>query len=200
MSEGHYQTHPEIYRALFALIAPEYFPVRFVASVNQSEYKRVMDTQLRGQPMKYWFGGAYSFCVGAIAQLANKWLNANNPSERDVAYVLEAGYEKQGEADMFLQMINTDQALAGQKRDLRYHSHKFMDGKRRDAGALQAADILAWNVGVGLRDGQPTQQGRLLIDSVSIYAVHYPESAIADNLRAQLDFCNFYGDLKRPGS
>jgi hypothetical protein len=89
MSEQHHQSHPEIYRALLALMTPDRFPVGFVASVNQSEYKKVMDQQFRGQPMKYWFGGPYSFCVGAIAQLANKWLDANSPNEKDVAYVLE---------------------------------------------------------------------------------------------------------------
>lgn len=197
MSEQHHQTHPEIYKALLALMTPDCFPVGFVASVNQTEYRTVMNQRLHGQPMKYWFGSPYSFCVGAIAQLANKWLDANNPNERDVAYVFEAGYEKQGEADMFLQMINTDPKLADQKRELRYFSHGFMDGKRRESGALHAADILAWNVGVGLRDHKPTTEGRNLVEAISTYGIHYSESDIRENLRAQLEFSNFYGDLKR---
>jgi hypothetical protein len=196
MKEGHHYKHPEIFEQLLNLISHDHMVVGFDASVMQPEYLDVMNQKLHGQPLKYWFGGPYSFCVGAIADLANKWLNANNPNERDVAYIFEAGYEKQGEADVHLQQINTDPQLTHRKRELRYYSHTFRDGKRKDAGALQAADMLAWHITDGYRNGAFNEAGKRIIDSVPIYAVHYSRKAIEESVRSQLEFCNFYGDLK----
>jgi len=178
------------------LMTHDYLIAGFCASVDQAEYKGVMGQQLQGQPMSYWFGGAYSFCVGAIAQLANSWLDARNPNERDVAYVFEAGYEKQGEADTFLQMINTEPALSERRRKLRYFSHTFMGGKRRESGALQAADILAWHITDGRRRSAFDDVGQKIVEEVELYSAHYPESGLRETLRNQLHFCDFYWDLK----
>ena len=196
MSEGHYRAHPDIYHALLGLMTSDHLVVGFAASVNQTEYKRVMGQKLHGRPLRYWFGGSYSFCVTAIAYLANKWLDANNPEEQDLAYVFEAGHASQGEADTFLHMINRDRWLADQRRILRYFSHTFMDGKRKESGALQAADILAWHITTAIRDAKPREECRILSESVQLWGVHYPESAIRENVHRQLEFCNFYGDLK----
>ena len=155
-----------------------------------------MGQQLKGRPMSYWFGGAYPFCVRAVADLANKWLDANNPGERDLAYVFEAGHENQGDADRLLGLVSSDVALGDLKRRLRYFSHAFMDGKRRNAGALQAADLLAWHLTDGYRRGALNETGRRIVEQVPIYYVHYPGSAIMECLRGQLEFCNFYADLK----
>jgi hypothetical protein len=196
MSEGHHKRYPHIYAKLVELMTHDYLIAGFCASVNQAEYSNVMGQKLNGQSMRYWFGGPYSFCVGAIGQIANNWLDGHNPSEHDLAYVFEAGYERQGEADTFLQMLNSEMSLADRKRRLRYFSHKFMDGKRREAGALQAADILAWHITDGHRRGAFDEVGKKIVNSVELYSVHYPESGLRETLRSQLNFCDFYWDLK----
>lgn len=197
MAEGHHNSHPGIYRKLLSLITSDYFVAAFSASVNQAEYRQVMKQKLHGQPALYWFGGAYSFCVAAIADLANRWLNINNPNEKDVAYVFEAGYERQGEADRALQMINTDPYLAEWKRRIRYFSHTFLDGKRKESGALHAADILAWNVIKSQEGIRPPEDIRQALLAVRCYQVHYPKEGLQDNLREQLKFSDFYTSLKR---
>lgn len=197
MKEGHHYKHPDVYERLLKLMTCDHLTAGFAASVVQAEYATVMDQKLKGQPMRYWFGGAYSFCVQAIAGLANKWLDENNPGERDVAYVFEAGHARQGEASMFLEKLNSDPAFSARKRQLRYFSHTFMDGKRREAGALHAADILAWNITDGRRRNSFSEAGRRLVESVPVLTIHYPESGIRDTLQAQLEFCNFYDSLRR---
>jgi len=190
MKEGHHHKHPEIYKQLLSLMTPDYLTAGFAASVNQAEYRNVMSEKLRGQSLRYWFGGPYSFCVGAIADLANKWLNANNPNERNIAYVFESGHENQGEADTHLQQINSHPALISRKRELRYYSHTFKDGKRKDSGILHAADILAWHMGKARR-AEPTG----FSTSVDIYTVEYPENNIRETVAQQLELCSFYGNL-----
>lgn len=198
MKEGHHSKYPDIYAKLLDIMADGgYLVSGFVASVLEQEYKDVMQQKLHGQSLAYWFGGAYPICVGAIASLVNKWLDANNPNERDLAYVFDAGSTNQGDADRHLRLINTDDKLSVRKRELRYYSHSFMDSKRRDAGHLQAADILAWNITNSHRAGMANAAFKRLLDTVNVYSVHYSSKGITDSLQAQLDFCDFYGQLKQ---
>jgi hypothetical protein len=156
MKDGHHASHPDAYRALVNLVTYDHMTAGFCASVFRSEYHDICKQKVQGQSLKYWIGGEYSFCVGAIAQLANHWLDANNPGEKDMAYVFDSGNQREREADMFLRMVASDPLLIARKRMIRYYSHSFVDGKRRDGGALQAADMLAWNLAArGISHSRP---------------------------------------------
>jgi len=197
MREGHHTSYPKAYAALIALVNHEHVTAGFCASVKATEYDSICQEKVQGQSLKYWMGGSYSFCVGAIAQLANQWLDANNPGERDMAYVFDAGNPRQHEADMFLRMIASDALLVAKKCQLRYYSHSFVDSKRREQGALQAADILAANLSARQRLQKWTPEGGKLIDAVKVYSVHYGASGLRQTVELQKKGWEFYGSLKR---
>jgi len=196
MSEGHHKSHPDIYRKLLRLISCDHFVAAFSATVHQRAYRDVMRYRLHGHPALYWFGGAYSFCVSAIADLANRWLNANNPGEKDMAYIFEAGDGRRGEADWALQMFNSDPYLVEMKRRIRYFSHVFVDGKRKEAGALQAADILAWHVVKSDEGTRPPDDVREALLAVRCYQVYYTADDLRSNLQENLKFNELYKSLK----
>lgn len=197
MSEGHHKKYPEVYLRLLRLLSTDHLMAGFCASVKQDEYKRVMREPFHGHTLKYWFGGHYSFCVTAIADIANRWMNCNSPGERDMAYVFEAGHDRQGEADCALQKIAADPLLATWKKKVRYFSHSFADGKRREAAALQAADILAWHIVQSAAGNRPPEDVRQMILEVPTFSVHYTEARLRENIRDQIRFTQFYDQLKK---
>jgi hypothetical protein len=72
MKEGHDYKHPDIYEELLALMTREYFVSGFSVSLVKSDYDAIAGEIVCDKPIRYWCGGAYSFCVGAIVHLANR--------------------------------------------------------------------------------------------------------------------------------
>jgi hypothetical protein len=197
MKEGHHKSHPEAYAALADLITHDHITAGFCASVLRSEYRSICSCKINGQSLTYWIGGEYSFCVGAIAQLANQWLDANNPGERDMAYVFDAGNEREKEANDFLGRVGSDPLMIARKHLIRYYSHSFVDGKRKDGGPLQAADMLAWNLGYRQRPAKKWNSiGARIIDAVRVYSVHYGADGLRETVAGQEAFWEHYGSLK----
>ena len=195
-SEGHHTSHPDVYRSLISLITPEYFTVGFSASVFEHEYKSVTSVKLKNQTLAYWFGSSYTYCLWSVINQANSWLDSTNPNERDVAYVFDAGHARQGQAGMFFDQILTDPLRTTLKHRLRFYSNTFTDGKRREAGPLQAADMLAANLTNYHRTGKFSEFGAA-IDSVDVYGCHHTPDKIKAAFEAQLDWCQVYGEMRR---
>jgi hypothetical protein len=197
MKEGHWSKYPDVYSRLVSLISHDHMVAAFDVSANIDEYKEISSIRAyKNQPLHCWFGGIYSFLVGALAHRANRWLDWSNPQERDMAYFLDAGARTSGQADHHFKIINTDPFLADMKRELRYAAHSFVDSKRKDAGPLQAADMLAWNLNRALRDGAVPPVARPIL-AVDTYSVHYRRSDIQQAMQDNIDFCAFLGDAKR---
>lgn len=195
MKEGHHKSHPKTYASLANLISHDFIAEGFCASVVTREYDSVCSIKVpnhRGKPQKLssFFGGPYTFCTGAIVDLANRWLDYQHKNERDVAYVFDAGDPRQGEAGDFFNMLLTDKLLSVRKRDLRFYSYAFVDGKRLDGGALQAADMLAWNFSLREAGGDIGKIGSQILNSVELKAVHFGEAAIKETMIGQVRFCS----------
>lgn len=57
--------------------------------------------------------------------------------------------------------------------------------------------MLAWMMTDANRNSASVNPGRVILDSVETYSVHYSEEALLETVNTQLGWCDFYGDLKR---
>ncbi len=146
MNEGHHWKHRKIYGELLKCITPESVTCGISASVDVNAFDLVTKEKRGNQSLKYWFGGAYAYCVGIYMSTVGEWVAANRPEELFVAYFMEAGHERQGEADMFLKLVASKLEYRQTKRDYRYGSHTFIDKKEDPGRVLQCADMLAWHL------------------------------------------------------
>lgn len=81
---------------------------------------------------------AYGFCSHIAMMGLGKWIKQNHPSE-EISYFFESGHQAQGDLNRFLGLASESPEFVEVSR---MRGHAFMD--KADAGALQAADMLAW--------------------------------------------------------
>lgn len=65
MREGHHIQNPTIYSALLDCITPDHAIAGSHVVVDEDKYRQATDVKLQGQTLRYWFGGAYTFCLNA---------------------------------------------------------------------------------------------------------------------------------------
>jgi hypothetical protein len=104
----------------------------FGVSVDPTKYAAIVGRENNAP-------SAYSFCLMGCLTIISRWVKRTK-FQGYIAYVFEAGHERQAEANRFL----ADAILASDhsKAKHRYASHNFIDKKL--ALPLQAADMLAW--------------------------------------------------------
>jgi Protein of unknown function (DUF3800) len=173
MSEGHHKRYPRVYGALLELINPKHMLAGFHAAVHEGYYEQLTSPKLNGQNLRYWFGGAYSFCLSAYMRLVADWLQTDMPAEKRVAYFFDAGDSRAGEADMFLKMVADDKRFETQRLQYRYATHAWLDGKSSAGRVLQAGDILAWHFSRLLSSGEMLAEGKKITRSVKAFYQHY---------------------------
>jgi hypothetical protein len=153
MKEGHHTTHPQVYAALLDCIVPEHVIAGFHVVLDEEKYRKATDVKLKGQSLRYWFGGSYSFCLSTYMALVGDWLAKNLPEEEKVAYFFDAGHARSGEANMFLGMVSSDKRFVSKKQHYRLESYTFIDGKSQVGRVLQSADIIAWHMNYNSTNG-----------------------------------------------
>ena len=173
MREGHHITHPKIYAALLELIASEHMIAGFHTALHEPYYEQLTNPKFQGQTLRYWFGGAYSFCLSAYMRLVGDWLAENMPEEKCVAYFFDAGDARAGEADMFAKMVASNKRFETQKSAYRYASHTWLDGKGAIGRVLQSSDILAWHFSYFLTHGKMLPEGKQITRAVKVFYQHY---------------------------
>jgi hypothetical protein len=173
MSEGHHTKYPEVYETLLDCITPTYVTAGFHAAVNERIYNELTGVKINGQTLRYWFGGAYSFCVNAYMMLVGEWLTKYLPEEQNVAYFLDTGHPRFGEADMFLNMISSDENFLHTKMNYRMVSHTFVDGKTKSGQILQSADIIAWHFNYMMFHGDMLPEGKKITRAVKCFYRYY---------------------------
>lgn len=81
---------------------------------------------------------AYEFCVWSCLMAVRQWM-LNEGHKDKVAYFFEAGHVRQGAASNLMQVLFSIPELKDE-----YHANSFAFVEKQSAGAIQAADLLAW--------------------------------------------------------
>ncbi len=173
MKEGHHKKYPKIYAALLDLITPDHMTLGFHVAVHEPYFNELTSPKLHGQTLRYWFGGAYNFCLYAYMRAVGEWLKNNIPDEKRVAYFFDAGDARAGETDMFIKMVASDKKYEAQKSQYRYTSHTWLDGKSDVGRVLQSSDILAWHFSYLLKHKEMLPEGKQIVRSVKVWCEHY---------------------------
>jgi hypothetical protein len=173
MKEGHHRKYPEVYTALLDCISPEHMIAGFHVAVNEDKYNLATDKMLQGQTLRYWFGGAYTFCMSAYMALVGEWVAQNLPEQDSIEYLFDAGHARSREANMFFEMIQSNERFQFKRRHYRLASFKFVDGKTDEGQILQTADILAWHFNYLLANGQMLAEGKKITRAVKCFYRSY---------------------------
>jgi len=173
MKEGHHSKYPKAYTALLDCVSPEHMIAGFHVAVNEDKYNLVTDKKLQGQTLRYWFGGAYTFCLSAYMALVGEWVKQNLPGEETAEYFFDAGHARCGEANMFLRMIASNKELRHKKQHYILSSYEFMDSKTEAGRVLQSGDIIAWHFSYLLANGRMLPEGKRITRAVKCFYRHY---------------------------
>jgi hypothetical protein len=178
MKEGHHVRYPDVYEALLDCITPAHVTAGFHIAVDEQIYNELTNVKLNGQSLRYWFGGPYTFCLNAYMLLVGEWLAKNLPEEQSVAYFFDAGHARFGEANMFLEMISSDNRFRHTKLNYRMASHTFLDSKTQIGRVLQSSDIIAWHFNYKLAHGDMLPEGKKITRAVKCFYRHYLDRAV----------------------
>jgi hypothetical protein len=189
MKEGHHLKHPDIYQSLVDLVHPDSVICSLSVSVFLNEYKglsALRSAYTQNQSLAYWFGGTYTFALGAMMALCSGVLDKFLPECEDeqVAYVFES-HPQEGDANTFWNMLHKPQ-YADRKQAIRYVSHTFVDGKGPLGSVLQLCDILAWNINKMQRDKRRSPELEKMFQTRSFWKHHGP-TEIRDAFDQSLD-------------
>jgi len=188
MNEAHHLKHPAVYQELIGLIRPEAVICGLSVTRYLKEHKKLAEARseyTRGQPLGYWFGGAYTYATGAMMALCSGWLNKSPLyCDEQVAYIFENS-PHQGNVNTFWGLLDRPQ-YADRKQQNHYISHTFVDGKGPLGSVLQMCDILAWNLNKIQREKSKTPELNSLLLTPTFYYHHGPKE-ISDTLHGALD-------------
>lgn len=184
MKEGHHREHPEIYQELVSLVRPTTVICGASVSFFRREFDKLISTKAHGRPLRYWFGGEYTYALGAMMALCADYLNQSAYRTEYVAYVFES-HPKQGDANAFWNMLSQPH-YDKRREDYHYASHSFVDGKGPLGSVLQICDILAWNLNKMQREKRKSPELNRLFQTPTIYRHHDPNE-IAKAINLSLD-------------
>jgi hypothetical protein len=188
MKEGHHSKFPKVYGALLDCISPEHIIAGFHVAVNEDKYNLATNKKLQGQTLRYWFGGAYTFCLSAYMALVGEWVKQNLPAEESVKYFFDTGHARFGEANMFFGMLASNKEFRHKKLHYLFSSCEFMDNKTEAGRVLQSADIIAWHFNFLLANGHMLPEGKRITRAVKCVYRHYLDvESIAPSILDTLD-------------
>jgi len=116
-------------------LVTEHFSYGAAVAVNIHEFNRYAPSQVRG------FGHAYPFLCHAV-MMAMVTVAKTHNDQNKIHYIFEDGHPRENEARFLVALMTSTPEL---KEFYRYHGYSFLP--KSDAIPLQAADLLAWEVG-----------------------------------------------------
>lgn len=123
----------------------------------------------------------HTLCAWWCLKGAAEWARDNEPNE-DVAYFFESGSSRQRSLNGVLETMFGEGGLAGKYR---YVSHTFI--RKESCGAIQCADIAAWQIYKGrkcINERRPFRKDlNVLLGAIDHQVSHFDKSAIQGAVR-----------------
>lgn len=134
----------------------------------------------------------YTMCLHFCVQSAWKWME-DNQFDGEMAYFFEAGHPSQSESNALMNEMFKKSVL---RKDFRYAAHSFI--KKDHCGAIQCADILAWQTCTAAKKralNEPYRKdfdGRLIRvtvtqDAAEIQLTREQAHALAEQIAARIE-------------
>lgn len=158
----------EIEKELIAIIR-KHRSLAFASGISETMYSRVCADYF---PMPHVMT-AYTWCLIDCEKLVEMWARDHN-LDGQIAYYFESGHKHQGLANRAWDKLFSDE---DRRKRFRYGSHSFID--KADAGALQAADMLAYLACKWFGRGLPGTVSGMRKDLQQLLVAHHPRQMIA---------------------
>lgn len=131
-------------------------------------------------------------------QHVGQWVDRDKPDERYVAYFFDSGHAREGEANMFANMMSSDPFFEETKRRRKCGSHTFLDAKGEIGKVLQVGDILAWHLNAFHRTSKGCAELKHLLEIPTHY-VDYDRKGIEEAIFRQVRTHEEYKRWKQRG-